>query len=76
MASKLIYSICLDVTLGVEMLLEAGADQTIKDYNKKTAIDHAVAKSNGSFKTINRMLSLKTNSISGYWEIAELLLNA
>lgn len=44
MLSKLIYSICLDVTLGVEMLLEAGADPKIKDYNKKMAIDHAVAK--------------------------------
>lgn len=37
-------TICLDVTLGVEMLLEAGADTKIKDSNKKTALDHAVAR--------------------------------
>lgn len=37
-------TICLDVTLGVEMLLEAGADTKITDNNKKTALDHAVAK--------------------------------
>ena len=40
-----IYS---DVTLGIEMLLEAGADPKIKDSNKKTALDHAVAKSEKS----------------------------
>ncbi|XP_055298655.1 uncharacterized protein LOC129566594 [Sitodiplosis mosellana] len=33
-----------NVTLGIEMLLEAGADPKIKDSNKKTALDHAVGK--------------------------------
>lgn len=41
---KLIFQKYSDVTLGVEMLLEAGADPKIKDSNKKTALDHAVAK--------------------------------